>query len=176
MTLIVNQPPPLTARLVFMATPESMVSRLVMWDTMGAVSHVAAMMDDGYFMSANIDQGVRRTQPIDELAGVTMSISVDIPMKQPQYDDWRDCLYSKNGTKFDTGGLIGIATDLVLDWHTKGRLYCAALQTDALRDCLFFPRPLAQKWHMITPVVLLLMLQAQPLSNGVIVHDPEYAK
>ena len=167
--ITINPPPPLTARLVFMATPESWISRAVMFDTEGAVSHVAAMMDDGLFMSANYGQGVRRTRDIDELAGVKMQISVDIQMKQPQYDDWRDFLYSKNGDAFDTEALIGIA--LHWDLHTKKALYCAELQTAALRKCMFFPRPLAQKYHMITPVVLLLMLQAQPLSS-VIVHDP----
>jgi hypothetical protein len=173
MTLIIHPPPPLTARLVFMTT-NSVTSDLVMFDTEGAVSHVAAMMDDGLFMSANIGQGVRRTRDEDELAGVTMQISVDIPMPWQQYQKWRDFLYSQNGKPFDTEALIGIA----LHWgiHTKGALYCAQLQIDALRHCNYFERPLAQKWHMITPVVLLLMLQALPISTGVIVHDAETVK
>ena len=173
MTLTINPPPPLTARLVFMATDASWLSRAVMFDEMGSVSHVAAMMDDGLFMSANYGQGVRRTRDQDELAGVTMAITADIQMKQPQYDDWRDFLYSKNGDAFDTEALIGIA--LHWDLHTKKALYCAELQTAALRHCMYFPRPLAQKYHMITPVVLLLMLQAQPLS-GVTVNEAVYPK
>ena len=171
MTLVIIPPPPLTARLVFMATPESWLSRVVMFDTEGAVSHVAAMMDDGLFMSANYGQGVRRTRDIDELAGVKMQISVDLPMPWPQYAKWRDYLYSQNGKPFDTEALAGNA--LHWDISTRGALYCAQLQTAALRYCDYFARPLAQKWHMITPVVLLLMLQAQPLSTGVVVHEAE---
>jgi len=173
MTMIINPPPPLTARLVFMATPESWLSRAVMFDTEGAVSHVAAMMDDGLFMSANYGQGVRRTRDQDELAGVKMQISVDIPMPWQQYSKWRDYLYSQNAKPFDTEALAGIA--LHWDIHTQGALYCAQLQVSALRFCDYFARPLAQKWHMITPVVLLLMLQALPLNSHVIVHDPVYA-
>jgi len=59
--------------------------------------------------------------------------------------------------------------------HERGALICSALQVDALRHCGFFPVPLAQKYHQISPVVLLLMLQAQ--SRGrVFIHPPEIAK
>ena len=174
MTLTILSPPPLTARLVFMTDANSWESRLIDFDEVGAVSHVAAMMDDGLFVSANQGQGVRRTRPLDELAGSTMQISVDLPMHQPQYDEWRDYLYGRVGEPFDVAGIAGIATHF--DLHQQGALFCAALQVGALRRCLFFPRPLAQKYHMISPVVLLLMLQAQPLATGVIVHTAEYAK
>jgi len=127
MTLVIIPPPPLTARLVFMATPESWLSRVVMFDTEGAVSHVAAMMDDGLFMSANYGQGVRRTRDIDELAGVKMQISVDLPMPWPQYAKWRDYLYSQNGKPFDTEALAGIA----LHWDISTG--CALLRAAANR-------------------------------------------
>jgi hypothetical protein len=166
--LTINPPPPLTARLVFMAD-DNWQSRLIRFDEVGAVSHVAAMIDDGLFVAANVSEGVQRKRPIDELAGVTLQITVDIPMKQPEYDEWRDYLYGRCGEPFDTLGIAGIATHF--DLHTQGAIYCAALQVGALRKCMFFPRPLAQKFHMISPVVLLLMLQAQPLSTGVVVHD-----
>jgi hypothetical protein len=172
MALTVENPPPHTARLVFMAD-SNWQSRLICFDEMGAVSHVAAMIDDGLFVAANVGQGVQRTRPIDELSGVTLQITVDLPMKEQQYIEWRDYLYGRCGLPFDTLGLAGIATRF--DLHTQGAIFCAALQVGALRHCGFFARPLAQKYHMISPVVLLLMLQAQPLSTGVIVHEPKTA-
>lgn len=172
MTMTMNSPPPLSARLVFMATAESWLSRAIMFDEMGAVSHVAAMMDDGLFVSSNQGQGVRRTRQLDELNGVTMQITVDMPMIWHQYESWRDFLYSKVGEPFDSAAIIGIATRF--DLHTQNSLICSALQVDSLRHCGYFARPLAQKYHMISPVVLLLMLQAQQLSTGVTIHDPVY--
>lgn len=165
-----NPPPPLNARLVFMATAGSFLSHAVMFETQGAVSHVAAMMDDGLFVAANHGEGVQRKRQQDELAGVTLHIMVDLPMIWHQYELWRDFLYGKVGSEFDSMGLAGIATHF--DLHTVNALYCASLQVGALRHCGYFARPLAQKYHMISPVVLLLMLQALPLSSGVVVHNP----
>jgi len=170
MTISILPPPPLNARLVFMQS-KTWLSDLIQFDEKGAVSHVAAMMDDGLFMTANIGEGVRRKRQEDELLGVDMAIMVDIPMPWEQYQKWRDYLYARNAAPFDIAGLAGIATRF--DLHTQGALFCASLQVGALRHCSYFERPLAQKYHMISPVVLLLMLQALPISTGVIIHTPE---
>ena len=156
-----------TARLVFM-TDGSWQSRIIDFGEVGPVSHAAAMMDDGNFVSAIVGQGVRRTRPQDELAGVTKQITVDLPMSLPQYNKWRDYLYGRVGEPFDIEGIAGIATHF--DIHQQGALFCAALQVGALRSCGRFPRALSQKFHMISPVVLLLMLQAQPLGT-VVTYD-----
>jgi len=73
------------------------------------------------------------------------------------------------GEPFDTRGVLGMA--LPFDFHQVGALFCAAIAVGALRHCRRFPRELSLKFHRVTPVVLLMMLQAQPLLT-VTIHDP----
>lgn len=156
------------AHLVFMTT-EGFLSKLIRFDEEGAVSHVCAVLDDGSAVSADLGVGVKRESAIDAMAGATMQITVDIQMTSEQYAAWHDYLERRVGEPFDLRGVIGIAMHMSL--HTIGAAYCASLQVGALRHCQFFPRVLAQRFHLVSPVVLLLMLQARSLSS-VIIHEP----
>jgi hypothetical protein len=158
----------LVAQLVFMTT-ESFLSRLIRFDEKGAVSHVCAILDDGTAISSDLGAGVRHESLVTALAGATMQITVDIPMSPDMYFIWKDYLLRRVGEPFDTEGVFGMA--IPLDLHKKGALFCAALQLGALRKCHRFPRALSQRFHMVSPVVLLLMLQSQPAAS-LQIHDP----
>lgn len=156
------------AHLVFMTTA-GFLSRVIRFDEEGAVSHVCAVLDDGSAISADLGCGVKREPALDAMTGATMQITADIQMTPEQYAAWHDYLEKRVGEPFDLKGVIGIA--MHMDLHTVGAAYCASLQVGALRHCQFFPRVLAQRFHLVSPVVLLLMLQARSLSS-VIIHDP----
>src|SRR6266550_273034 len=169
--LNVGKPPPLTARLRFVTTSTSFISRLIRFDTHGSVSHVEAVMPDGSIIASLMGSGVQRLAG-DYCQTNTMQIIVDLHMTWEMYAAWQHFLESRIGWPYDWKDFWGLVADF--DEHSQGCLICSALQVDALRHCLYFPRPLAQKYHFVTPVVLLMMLQALPLSEC-IVHEPEYS-
>jgi hypothetical protein len=172
MLLPVIAPPPCTALLRFVTTKDSPLSEAIRFDEAGSVSHVEAVMQSGNIIASLIGEGVQE-HPGDYDKTSTMQIFVGIPMLPPQYGKWQDFLVSKIGSPYDNLAIAAFATRFNL--HERGALICSALQVDALRHCGFFPVPLAQKYHQISPVVLLLMLQAQ--SRGrVFIHPPEIAK
>jgi hypothetical protein len=133
------------------------------------VSHVEAVMHDGTIVASHIETGVARS-PIDYDTTSTLQIIVDLPMEDEMVDKWENFLESRVGWPYDTAAIAGFATHF--NEHEKGALICSALQVDALRHCGWFSVPLAQKYHQISPVVLLLMLQADPRS---VIHATETA-
>ena len=158
MPLIVSPPPLNVARLRFVTEKDSLLSRLIRFGTTGAVSHVEAVMRDGTIIASHIETGVARF-PIDYDTTSTLQIVVDLPMAD-MTGKWEDFLKSRIGWPYDTPACLGFA--IHFDEHEQGALICSALQVDALRHCGWFPVPLASRYHQISPVVLLLMLQADP--------------
>jgi hypothetical protein len=155
------------ARLRFVTTAESLISQLIRFDTTGAVSHVEAVMRDGTIIGSHMDTGVARFT-IDYDTTSTLQIIVDLPMENAMMREWEGFLSSRVGWPYDIPAITEFATHF--NAHEQGALICSALQVDALRHCGWFPRPLAQRYHQISPVVLLLMLQADQRS---IIHAPE---
>jgi|HubBroStandDraft_6_1064221.scaffolds.fasta_scaffold25711_3 hypothetical protein len=166
MPLIVSPPPLNVARLRFVTTKESLLSRLIRFDTTGAVSHVEAVMHDGTIIASHIGTGVAGF-PIDYDTTSTLQIIVDLPMAD-MAGKWGNFLKSRIGWPYDIPACLGFAVHL--NEHEQGALICSALQVDALRHCGWFPVPLASRYHQISPVVLLLMLQADPRS---VIHATE---
>jgi hypothetical protein len=166
MPLIVSSPPVNVARLRFVTTKESLLSRLIRFGTTGTVSHVEAVMHDRTIIASHIGAGVTRC-PIDYDTTSTLQIIVDLPLAD-MTGKWEDFLESRIGWPYDTPAILGFAVHF--DEHELGALICSALQVDALRHCGWFPVPLAYRYHQISPVVLLLMLQADPRS---VIHATE---
>jgi hypothetical protein len=167
MPLIVSAPPSGVARLRFVTTKESLLSKAIRFNTTGSVSHVEAVMCDGTIITSLIGTGVARC-PIDYDTSSTLQIMVDLTMPGGVYDKWVAFLEARIGWPYDTPAIVGFAVHL--NEHEQGALICSALQVDALRHCGWFAVPLAQKYHQISPVVLLMMLQADPRN---IVHPRE---
>jgi hypothetical protein len=166
-TLVVPVPPPGIARLRFVTTAESMLSKLIRFDTSGAVSHVEAVMTDGTIIASHLDTGVARF-PIDYDTSSTLQIIVDLKMPLLEFSSWSNFLISCIGRPYDKAAILDFISHF--NAHEKNALICSALQVDALRHCGWFPVPLAQRYHQISPVVLLLMLQADPRS---VIHAAE---
>ncbi len=169
MTLIVSLPPPNVARLRF-TTASGSVAEAIRFDTEGAVSHVEAVLFDG-IIGAYLEFGVAR-KALNYDTESTMQIMVDLPMHQDMYATWRSFLNSRLGWPYDLAGIAGLAIH-DLNMHEKGALFCSALQMDALAHALWWSRPLALPYHAVTPVVLLLMLQAD---ERTIIHNIERIK
>ncbi|MGH6846753.1 MAG: hypothetical protein ACREC0_04725 [Methylocella sp.] len=131
------------------------------------MSHVEAVMYDGTIIASHFGTGVARC-PIDYDTTSTLQIIVDLPMPGGVYDKWVAFLGARIGWPYDSPAIVGFA--IHFNEHEQGALICSALQVDALRHCGWFPVPLAEKYHQVSPVVLLLMLQADPRS---IVHPEE---
>jgi len=166
MPLNVSPPPLNVARLRFVTEKDSVVSELIRLDTTGAVSHVEAVMHDGTIIASHIGTGVAGF-PIDYDTTSTLQIIVDLPMAD-MTGKWEDFLKSRIGWPYDTPAILGFAVHF--NEHEQGALICSALQVDALRHCGWFAVPLAYRYHQISPVVLLLMLQADPRS---VIHSTE---
>ncbi len=167
--LVVTTPPQNKARLRFVTGKDSLLSRLIRFGTTGAVSHVEAVMHDGTIVASHIETGVARF-PIDYDATSTLQIVVDLAMEDDMVDKWENFLESRVGWPYDVAAIVGFATHF--NEHEQGALICSALQVDALRHCGWFPVPLADQYHQISPVVLLLMLQGDPRS---VIHATETA-
>jgi hypothetical protein len=159
MPLVVSAPAQNVARLRFVTRKMSFLSRLIRFHTSGAVSHVEAVMSDGRIITSLIPGGVQR-MPNDYDTSSTLQIFVDLHMQPLCYKRWEAFLNSRVGWPYDKLAIAEFATHF--SFHTPGSIICSALQVDALRHCQWFPRPLSQKYHQISPVVLLLMLQAGP--------------
>jgi hypothetical protein len=166
MPLIVTPPPINVARLRFVAEKDSLLSGLIRFGTTGAVSHVEAVMHNGTIIASHIGTGVTRF-PIDYDTTSTLQIIIDLPMAD-MTGKWEDFLNSRIGWPYDTPAILGFAVHF--NEHEQGALICSALQVDALRHCSWFPVPFASRYHQISPVVLLLMLQADPRS---VIHATE---
>jgi len=168
--LIVPKPALSTARLRFTTSSGNLVAEAIRFDTEGAVSHVEAVLHDGWIIGAYLDGGVvRRAGDYDKKA--TTQIFADLPMGPGMYAAWVLFLTSRLGWSYDLPAIAGLALHDV-SLHEEHALICSALQIDALRHCGWWPNPLAVRYHCITPVVALLMLQAD---QRAIVHSPETA-
>ncbi|MGB6176249.1 MAG: hypothetical protein WBF43_07910 [Methylocella sp.] len=130
------------------------------------MSHVEAVMHNGTIVASHIGTGVAGF-PIDYDTTSTLQIIVDLPLAD-MTGKWEDFLKSRIGWPYDTPAILGFAVHF--NEHELGALICSALQVDALRHCGWFPVPLASRYHQISPVVLLLMLQADPRS---VIHATE---
>jgi hypothetical protein len=169
MSLIVPIPPANTARLRFVTTKNDFFSRLIrLNDSEGPVSHVEAVMADGTIIAALIKGGVQRL-PGDYDKTSTLQILVDLPMTAEMYAHWAAFLEYRLGWKYDAKAIAGYALHNG-GLHDPRKLICSASIVDSLRHCGWWARPLAQKYHAIDPLTVLLMVQAD--QRG-IVHPTE---
>ena len=161
--LIVPVPPPNTARIRFVTAANDAFSKLIrLSEDGGSVSHAEAVMSDGSIIAARIGDGVKRyANDYDKTS--TFQIFCDLEMPAAQYNEWVASMEYRLGWKYDLPAVFGFVF-YNRRMHDPRQLICSALQVDTLRHCLWFPRPLAQYYHSITPVMLLLMLQADPRS------------
>jgi hypothetical protein len=173
MPLAIPTPPLNTARLRFVTTKRSFTGLLIrLRETEGPVSHVESVMEDGSIIGAYSPGGVLR-QPNDFDKTSTLQIFVDLPMTAEMYAHWKEGLEYRVDKKwqYDQKAIFGfILFDGKL--HDARKVICSALQVDILSHghCKWWTRPLAEKYHSIDPLTLLLMCQAD---ERTIIHPPE---
>jgi|GEM_PF-2328369 hypothetical protein len=173
MPLVVPVPPPNTARLRFVTTKRNIAARLIrLRDSEGPVSHVEAVMADGSIIGSYSPGGVQR-QPNDFDKTSTLQILVDLPMSPEMYEHWKEGLEYRVAKhwQYDQKAILGFIF-YGGHLHEAHKVICSALQVDMLSHghCKWWTHPLAQKYHSIDPLTLLLMCQADERS---IIHDAE---
>ena len=132
-------------------------------------SHVEAVMPDGTLLGAHADGGVL-ARPSDYDAGQwTKQLILELPVEQQTADAFHAYLISRIGRPYDMAAIFGFV--LHMDKHQERGFICSALQTVALRECRYFPAPLVEPAHKISPRDLLLILSARVP----VLHDPELA-
>jgi hypothetical protein len=173
MPLIVPVPPPNTARLRFVTTKRNILGELIrIRESEGPVSHAEAVMADGSIIGAYSPGGVLH-QPNDFDKTSTLQIFVDLPMTPEMYGHWEAGLEYRvaNHWQYDRKAILGF---IFFDGHLHDahKVICSALQVDMLSHghCGWWTRPLAQKYHSIDPLTLLLMCQADERS---VIHPTE---
>jgi hypothetical protein len=169
MALIVPLPPPGVARIRFVTTEGSLKSRLIRMQTKAAVSHAECVVDKangGTIVSAQADSGVQN-RLIDYDTWSTVQIFADLTMTPKQYYRWIQFLWNHVGKPFDHAAFFGFALPF-FDAHEEGAMYCASFVVASLRYCGYFPRTLSLRYHQISPVILLMLLQAQPIERAIV--------
>jgi hypothetical protein len=153
------------------------VSRLIMAQEKTAMpftpSHVEALtIDKQFYIGAHIDGGVQK-RPIGYDKDTTVhELLLDLGAARNPIDsaEWQDqefekFLISKIGEPYDWLSIPGFLVPEHL--HLVDHIICSALQTFALRKCLWLPWPVAAPFHLIDPRDLLLMISARMQVPGV---------
>ena len=132
-------------------------------------SHVEAVMPDDTLLGAHADGGVLARAADYDVGRWRTQLILELPVEPAMADAFHTYLRSRVGAPYDMGAIRGFA--LHADMHLQGHVICSALQTLALRDCRYFPAPLVEPAHKISPRDLLLILSARVP----VLHDPEIA-
>jgi hypothetical protein len=135
------------------------VSNAIIFQTGGLYSHVEAVTPEGQYLGAHADGGVL-ARPSDYDAGqfdrqrfLDLAASEEMSLRFYHY------LRSVIGEPYDFAAIASFVAHY--DLHQKARVICSALITLALRGCGFFPLPLSQLAHKVSPRDLELMLSAR---------------
>lgn len=135
------------------------ISNAIIFQTGGLYSHVEAVTPDGKYLGAHMDGGVL-ARPRDYDAGQfdrQKFIELDAPAEMAaKFYHYLDAVV---GEPYDFGAIAGFVSHL--DIHQKAKVICSALQTLALRGCLYFPRALSALAHRVSPRDLELILSGR---------------
>jgi hypothetical protein len=140
-------------------TAQDLVSDAIRFAEDFPYSHVEAVTPAGTFLGAHADGGVLDRPNDYDKGKFSAEHFVTIIVDQLTQDKFYAYLQGKIGTPYDYQAILGFASRF--DLHKTGAVICSALQTLALRACLYFPYPLAVPAHEVSPRDLALMLSTR---------------
>lgn len=146
------------------------LSRLILLETGGVVAHAEAVMPGGTILGAFAEGGVQE-RPLDYDGGkFKTEILIALPASDEMAAAFHHYLRACIGEPYDFPGLFKFVEHF--DLHAKKHAFCSMLIDDALRGCLYFPRPLPIPGHEVSPRILHQMLFARPDAQVIDRNDP----
>lgn len=136
------------------------ISNGIIFQTGGLYSHVEAVTPDGKYLGAHCDGGVLARERDYDAGRFDRERFLELAASADMAAGFYHYLNAVVGEPYDFGAIAGFIGHL--DVHQKRRTICSALQTLALRGCMYFPRPLSILAHRVSPRDLELMLSARP--------------
>ena len=169
MTLFAKIPPENTARIRF-TKGNTALSEVIADELQFTFAHCECVLHDGTLVTSLIGLGVHR-YPNDEAynKGTIIQQFIDLPMTEPQYNEWRHWLYQMVGRNYDDEGALGIL--LYLPMHERGKDICSMVAVNSLIHANWCRIDDAKT--VLSPLQLYEMLKAD---KRCIVHPIEYAK
>lgn len=146
------------------------LSAAILLEIGGIVAHAETIMPGGTIIGAFAEGGVQE-RPLDYDGGkfkyeVLVGLSMTSEMETSFHHYLRACI----GEAYDFCGLAKFVEHF--DLHRKHMVFCSALVQDALRGCVYFPRPLPIPAHETSPRILHQMLLCRPDIQFVTRDDP----
>ncbi len=136
------------------------LSAAIILEIGGVVAHAEAIVPGGTIIGAFAEGGVQE-RTLDYDGGklkheVLIGLPVSAELEAAFYHYLRACV----GEPYDFTGLAKFIEHF--DFHRKHMVFCSALMQDALRGCLYLPRPLPIPAHETSPRILHQMLFSRP--------------
>jgi hypothetical protein len=146
------------------------LSAAIMLEIGGLVAHAEAIMPGGTIIGAFAEGGVSE-RPMDYDGGkLKYEVLVALPVSDEMSAAFHHYLRACVGEPYDFPGLAKFVEHF--DLHRGHHAFCSMLIDDALRGCLYFPRPLPIPGHEVSPRILHQMLFVRPDVLVVTRDDP----
>lgn len=148
------------------------LSDAILLEIGGMVAHAEAIVRGGTIIGAFAEGGVQE-RPLNYDGGkFKYEIIAALPTDDETAAKFEHYLRSVIGEPYDYTGLAGFVEHF--DLHREHHIFCSALIDDALRGCLYFPRPLPIPAHKVSPVMLQQMVFVRPDIRIVTRDDPAF--
>jgi hypothetical protein len=137
------------------------LSAAILIEIGGQVAHAEAVMPGGTVIGAFAEGGVQERQLDYDGGKFRYEALVALPARDDVAAAFEHYLRSPEvlGEPYDYTGLAKFVEHF--DFHQGHHVFCSALIDDALRGCLYFPRPLPIPAHEVNPRMLQQMLFAR---------------
>jgi hypothetical protein len=151
---------------------DDLLSELILEEIGGIVAHAEAIEKGGTVIGAFAEGGVQR-RPLDYDHGrFKREILVEVPADDDMSAKFYHWLNACLGESYDYPGLAKFVEHF--DLHRGHHAFCSMLIDNALRGCLYFPRPLPIPAHEVSPRILHQMLFCRPEVRIVSRDDPQF--
>ena len=167
MTLFAKPPPENTARIRF-TKGNTLLSEAIANETQFTFAHSECVLNDGTIITSLIGAGIHR-YPNDEQynKGTIIQQFIDLPMTEPQYQEWKHYLFRLVGKDYDAEGALGIM--LYLPLHERGKYICSMVVVNSLIHTNWCQ--ITDRNTVLSPFQLYEMLKSD---KRCIVHPIEY--
>jgi len=136
------------------STVRSVSAKILHWFDHGWCSHVATILPDGRYLSAELIGGVAiRTFKEEEFSKILI---VELPTTHKIHDAFYAFCHSQVGKPYDWTAILAFAANR--EWRLNDAWFCSELISAALEVSQYFPYRIATGNKKITPHNLLLML------------------
>jgi hypothetical protein len=146
------------------------LSAAIILEIGGMVAHAEAIMPGGTIIGAFAEGGVQERALDYDGGKLKYEVLVALDTTQDMSDRFYHYMRAVIGEPYDFSGLAKFVEHFDLHWGHH--VFCSALIDDALRGCLYFPRPLPIPAHEVSPRILHQMLFVRPDAKVITRDDP----